>query len=338
MSSRSTCSDVLIVRHASRTMRSLVSLLLLMLIGLGNVLGDDDTDQPTSPNAQKPLNFAFIREPPGQLISVGAHRLHVLCLGKGPVSILLDSGLGGTSLEWLRVQRALAERAKVCAYDRGGYAWSDPAREPRDARRLAREAHLLLNNLGIRGPLIVAGHSFGGFVVRRLANLRQKYIVGMVLVDASHEQQISRYEAISDKALLPRRGTFVIGAMAVPEQLPADVKRKIMAFGRMRKTYAAVYGEMKYFRDSADQVSALPRPVDYPVIVLRRGREPEKGDNETRQKETIWQELQSDLAAISDEGEVVVAKQSGHHIHVDQPDLLIETIGKLLDRYEENNI
>src|SRR5688572_16583566 len=44
---------------------------------------------------------------PGQLIDVGGHRLHIQCLGSltatGP-TVILEAGLGETSVDWVRVQ------------------------------------------------------------------------------------------------------------------------------------------------------------------------------------------------------------------------------------------
>ena len=38
--------------------------------------------------------------PPGQLVDVGGHRLHLHCVGQGSPTVVLDAGLGAFSLDW----------------------------------------------------------------------------------------------------------------------------------------------------------------------------------------------------------------------------------------------
>ncbi len=283
----------------------------------------------------KPLDFEFIRTPPGQMVMLDSHRLHAHCRGEGEVTVLFEPGLGGSSLEWIPLQTSLQQHARVCLYDRAGYAWSDPSPYPRNARQLAREADQLLNILNLRGPLVLVGHSFGGFVVRMLAETRRDDMVGMVLVDASHEEQVARFEQLGGPSVLPKSGkSFVLSSVEVPENLPEDIRNKIRALGRMRKTYAATHNELSEFRVSARQVRQGRRVFDFPVIVLRRGQDPYADDNIGRQKAAIWTELQEDLTRISTAGELVDASNSGHHIHVDEPLLVTNTIQALIDHHE----
>src|SRR5512132_3605631 len=38
--------------------------------------------------------------PTGQLTNVGGYMLHIHCAGEGSPTIIMESGLGGTSLDW----------------------------------------------------------------------------------------------------------------------------------------------------------------------------------------------------------------------------------------------
>ncbi|HEX5691639.1 MAG TPA: hypothetical protein VFX76_16610, partial [Roseiflexaceae bacterium] len=68
---------------------------------------------------------------PGQLIDVGGYRLHIQCVGDGSPTVVLDAGLGGSSLDWSLVQPELGRTTRVCANDRAGMGWSDPGPQPR---------------------------------------------------------------------------------------------------------------------------------------------------------------------------------------------------------------
>jgi pimeloyl-ACP methyl ester carboxylesterase len=132
--------------------------------------------------------------PPGQLVDAGGPRLHLHVAGttgapRGRPTVVLDAGIGSCSPHWAWVQEELAPYTRVVAYDRAGLGWSDPGPRPRDARRSAAELRTALERAGIGGPYVVAGHSYGGLVVRAFADLCPDDVVGMVLVDASHPDQ-----------------------------------------------------------------------------------------------------------------------------------------------------
>ena len=280
---------------------------------------------------EAPLNFSFTLDAPGQKVSIDDFRLHIVCQGEGETTVLFEAGLGGSSMEWIPVQERVAQRTRACIYDRAGYAWSDPSPFPSHAVQLAREADLLLDRIGAMGPLLLVGHSFGGFIVRELALRREADMIGMVLVDASHEDQLSRLESLAGKNMMPRGTSFVVSPVQVPESLPEELQRKIKAFSRMRKTYAALHSEMQYFRESAMQVRRDRTLVHYPVVVISRGLDLYAADELGRRKTAIWNELQADLATLSSDSTLIVASDSGHHIHTDNPALVAKVINDILD-------
>ena len=279
---------------------------------------------------EEPLDFSFTQEAPGQKVPIDDFRLHVDCQGEGEATVLFEAGLGGSSMEWIPVQQLVAEHARACIYDRAGYAWSDPSPFPSHAVELSREADLLLDRIGATGPVLLVGHSFGGFIVRELALRREADMIGMVLVDASHEDQLSRLESLAGKTMMPRGTSFVVSPAQVPDSLPEYLQRKIKAFSRMRKTYAALHSEMQYFRESAMQVRRDRTLVHYPVVVISRGLDLYPADELGRRKTAIWKELQADLATLSSNSTLMVATDSGHHIHTDNPALVAEVINDIL--------
>lgn len=268
-----------------------------------------------------------------QRVDLGGFTLYADCRGSGEVTILFEAGLGGSALEWQAIQNALAPRARSCVYDRAGYGRSDPSPQSRDALHLAVEADQLLDALGVMGPLILVGHSFGGFVVRLLAMQRDADMLAMVLVDASHEDQLQRLEKANGRKMMPSGSNFFISPPSIPDSLPAAIRQRIQLHARQRKTYAALHAEMASFRRSAQQVSAARTLVDYPVFVVRRGLDLYAGEVRGARKTAIWNELQQDLATISHRGKLIVAESSGHHVHADQPQLLIDVLTELLDDF-----
>jgi pimeloyl-ACP methyl ester carboxylesterase len=129
--------------------------------------------------------------PPGQFVDVNGRRIHMLVLGHetNRPTVLLEAGIATFSSNWAWVQEELAASTRVVTYDRAGLGWSDPAPEPQDAQQSAMDLHAALEAADIQGPYVVAGHSYGGLVVRAFTDLYPDEVVGMVLVDASHPDQ-----------------------------------------------------------------------------------------------------------------------------------------------------
>src|ERR671917_1180767 len=130
--------------------------------------------------------------PPGEMVDVGTHSLHINCFGEGSPTVILEAASGGMSAHWVRVQQQLAKTTRVCAYDRAGLGWSEPGPEPRDARQVSGELQALLEGAGIEGPYVLVGHSYGGLYARMYAARYSEEVAGVVLVDSSHPEQFTR--------------------------------------------------------------------------------------------------------------------------------------------------
>jgi pimeloyl-ACP methyl ester carboxylesterase len=129
--------------------------------------------------------------PPGQLVDVAGYKLHLNVQGQmtDQPTVILEAGMASFSSNWHWVQTELAHDTRVVAYDRAGLGWSDAAPEIHDAQQSARDLHTALQQASISGPYVLAGHSYGGLVMRAFADLYPDEVVGMVLVDASHPDQ-----------------------------------------------------------------------------------------------------------------------------------------------------
>ncbi len=130
--------------------------------------------------------------PPGALVDVGGHRLHVHCAGRGSPVVLLESGIAASSLSWSLVQPRIAGFTRVCAYDRAGLAWSGPPSCPRTLARILDDLSALLAHVAAVQPLVLVGHSFGSLVVRAYAARHPERVLGLVLVDPATEWLVIR--------------------------------------------------------------------------------------------------------------------------------------------------
>jgi pimeloyl-ACP methyl ester carboxylesterase len=148
--------------------------------------------------------------PPGEMVGVGDHRLHINCVGQGSPTVVLDAGSGGFSAQWVRVQREVSGTTRVCAYDRAGMGWSEMGPDPRDAKQVSGELHALLEGANIEGPYVLVGHSFGGLYMQTYAARYPDEVAGVALVDSSTDpDQFSQRPEARDSHE-PQKRTFAV--------------------------------------------------------------------------------------------------------------------------------
>ena len=271
---------------------------------------------------------------PGKLVDVGGYRLHIYCEGEGIPTIIFDSGTGGFSLEWTRVQNVLSRRTRVCSYDRAGYGWSDMGPLPRTSKRITRELHTLLVKADVTGPYILAGHSFGGYTAQLFARNYPEETAGLVLIDASHPEQIERMpgkEPGTPAKPVPGAHSYIVSRHIMHPNFPDEVvlvARRIMNSRHHTLTWRE---EMTVFPLSAKQVLASKPMPAVPVVVLTRGRRIWPNNAYGDEMERVWMELQDELSQLSDNSVHLIAERSGHSIHLDQPEIVINAMQTMLD-------
>src|SRR5215216_7085190 len=161
--------------------------------------------------------------PPGEMVDVGCHSLHINCVGQGTPTVVLDAGSGGFSAHWVRVQREGSGTTRVCSYDRAGMGWSEMGPDPRDARQITGELHTLLGKAAIEGPYVLVGHSLGGISMLTYANRYPDEVAGVTLVDSTIDtyQFSQRPEAQDSNEPQEQRSTVGSQLVRLGVSLPA---------------------------------------------------------------------------------------------------------------------
>ena len=270
-----------------------------------------------------------ITPPPGQLVDIGGYRLHLWCTGNCAPAVILDTGLGGSSAGWYSVQPDVARFTRVCSYDRAGMGYSDPGPSPRTARRIANELAKLLDRSGIGGPVVLVGASIAGFNVRVFASDHPELAAGLVLVDASHEADAHEVPRMARFVpLLSTVGVFRLFGVSFGqrvESLPPSVRRYAQATSFRAAGYQAAADEIIRIRETVSEVRS--RKLTIPVVVVTGAR----GADES------WRQLQQDLTSLSERGCLMIARQSGHVVSVDQPEVVVDAIRAIVDMARGRN-
>lgn len=275
--------------------------------------------------------------PPGRLIQVGRHRLHLFCRGGDGPTVVIEQGAGSPSSLWWPIQEKVAAFARVCTYDRAGYLWSEPVHRPRSVRERAEELRALLNNAAIPEPYLLVAHSYGGLIVREFARLYPAETVGMVLIDTPDEPALCQPEVqnfyarmrIFTKAL---EVASRFGLLRLLRRIPA--MRQALWFVRPDE-YAATADDLASLRQ-LDCASPAPGQLkDLPLAVVTHGQ-PFPGPFAVL--EGGWMASQHRLAALSTQSTLTTAQDSNHMIHLEQPDVVIDAVRRIHDLASRNRI
>jgi pimeloyl-ACP methyl ester carboxylesterase len=286
--------------------------------------------------------IASANPPPGKLIDVGGYRLHLHCLGEGKPTVLLEAGNNEFSLTWSDIQPRLAATAKVCSYDRAGLGWSDPSPLPRTVDNMVKELNTLATNSGLEPPFVLAGHSYGGYIGMRYAQQYPSQVKALVLIDSAHPQQFARipsyfndrrFEKFQDQfqhlQVLNKTGILALEPQTIPDhglKEPALTEyRSILA---ATNYFKGALRETKALRDSFQHPETGPSKLDIPVSVIIRG----KNDDMAAGEYATWRQLQMELAKMSRNSSLFVARHSGHYVQIDQPQFVAGVITNILSK------
>jgi pimeloyl-ACP methyl ester carboxylesterase len=273
--------------------------------------------------------------PAGQLVDVGGHRLHLLCLGQGRPTVIMEGGGGGNVLHWMAVQPLIGQSTRVCTYDRAGMGWSEPGPLPRTPDRIVAELHTLLVNAGVPGPYVLVGHSIGGKYVRLYARQYPQEVAGLVLVDSRHEDvDVAMSPAMRIDAgnnaqtqhriawLLGRLGIIRISAQG-PAAVPIDTRRMIGVLACRPQALATQADEYAHQTDADAALRAASPLSPLPLVVL--------SSELVAERDPILQATMRTQAGLSTNSQLVIATGSGHAMQFDRADLVIDEVLQVVD-------
>ena len=290
-----------------------------------------------------PLAVAFGADPapPGQMVRLGDRAVHVQCTGAGDTTTLLVSGIPRFSFHFSLVQSDLATSSRVCAYDKGGEAWTDPL-PAFTADEMLRELDAVVQHVSDTKPVILVGHSFGGILARAYYAMRPERVRGLVLVDTPHPDMIrmpvngapkKMYDLTdADMEVIAEAGRKRSmqpmppdeGKIAPPfDKLPAQLHeshlwamKKAMEGSRGIDPLVILKVQSGFARRIKDQ------RFDVPTVVITRAKSSGESDP--------WIESQEKLAAAGSRGKLVRAVGSGHDIQLEQPQAIVAAVRQIL--------
>jgi pimeloyl-ACP methyl ester carboxylesterase len=294
----------------------------------------------------------------GRSIQIGGgHRLYMLEKGSGGPTVLFEAGIAATNLNWFHIQETVARFTHTVSYDRGGLGWSGPSATARTPANCAAELHDLLLRAGVKPPYVLVGHSFGGLVMRRFALTYPEDVSGVVLVDPmrceewppmnpGRQGEVDRGKRLSSYAvpiariglarlavtsLLCRSGRIsghlagaagqggrhVLGRVTEEvRKMPREIWPVVAAHWSRPGYYVGMSNHVKAVPDTVREMQDADPIHDIPVLLLTPGKSTPVSD--------------ACLRRIGNNVQQVIAPTSAHWIHLDQPDLVIDSIREMV--------
>ena len=335
------------------TVRTIAALAAATLLAIDDFVLAQPYPAPATAEDERLLPYVE----PGQRVDIGGRRINLHCSGAGSPTVILMAGSASWSPIWYKVQPVIAQETRVCAFDRAGFGFSDPAPRFQNLADVVDDLHTALTAALIPEPYVLVGHSLGGIEVRLYAQRWPKQVAGMVLVDTSPagegliEQSLPGFDAayggvesnttpLLNCAFLAVKGPLDPSKPEHKDCIPTLPSDAPAAFRKIFPQFYTAY----YFADRVSLMSSLDShrydSIDHrhlgamPLVVLSPettwvSSTPEEA-RVSRSFEKVWIAMHEGLARLSSRGVHRIIMGSGHHIQLDKPQAVIDAVDEVL--------
>ncbi|WP_026692320.1 alpha/beta fold hydrolase [Peribacillus kribbensis] len=290
-------------------------------------------------------------------VSINGKVIEVLHKGDKGSTLLILTGMGCSFDEWDKVTEILGKNYKVIMFHRPGLGNSEIGSETRNTEVSSREIIELLNCLGVKEPILLVGHSYGGLCAQHFVKLYPELVAGMLLVDSTSvvlrkldeldlpilndestdevwKEKCKHYSKMRSEDLKQLLNPTVTEKQ---QQLSPRIQERLIEFQINPNLYKAMKSEIENWKRDAEIIKDLGSFPNIPLIVIGRDKNYNisLGINEGIPEPEIkifeeeWHKLIKEQALLSRNSTLIFADQSTHSIHLDNPEVIIESINRI---------
>lgn len=276
-----------------------------------------------------------ILSPPGVMVDVNNHPMHVYIEGSGEHTLVFMSG-GGTSspvLDFKALYSRFSDQYKVAVVEKAGYGFSATAKVPRDIDTMLEETRTALTLAGEKPPYVLFPHSMSGIEALYWAQMYPNEIEAIIGLDPAIPQVYEEYPLPS----FGMRSLTGLGARVGITRFFPDIVNSSAAIEEKRlssqeeEIYRALFykktqtlnmnEEVKMIRNNAAQVLERGIP-DVPMyFFISNGEELPVED---------WKNYLVNYVESVKNGRYLLL-HNGHYIHDADPDLIAEESIKFIE-------
>ena len=292
---------------------------------------------------------------------VNNNKIEILQKGDKGTPIIILIGMGCSFYEWYEVTESISRSNRIIMFHRPGLGQSEIGNEIRNTQAVVNDLTEIISQLKIYEPVILVGHSYGGLCVQHFAIEYPDKVKGLVLVDSTSVdlkelddlnlpvldeegtdekwmEKCSSYSIMEQEEL---RKVINPSLTEKQKHLPIYIQQLLIDFQINPYLYKAMYSEITNWKNDAKIIKSLGKFPDIPLIVIGRDKEyniklgtmdglPER---EIILLEEKWQELIVSQAKLSQNSELIFAKESSHSIHLDRPEVIVHSLRSIINNY-----
>ncbi|MBD0824449.1 alpha/beta fold hydrolase [Aestuariibaculum marinum] len=280
-------------------------------------------------------------KPTYQFVEIDGYKYHVRLGGQehlehGIPVVVLEAGFG--DWKWGTIFDDIAKTAPVIAYERSGIGQSEWNEMEYTTLNVVNILRKILQKLELPPPYVLAGHSWGGVLIRTFAGHFPEEIKALVYIDSTD------FTTHRDHTELVEMGVDTTGIAAFAKKYKENDIKNAQSFPPGYRAEWIYIGEL--FFDFKGEDIGLGSNPKIPIAVFVGTKLPKHlpavtSDNPFEKaffsmeyrKEAQKERIQACTEWISEspEGYLIVSPKAGHYFHLDEPQLVVEMIKRLIE-------
>ncbi len=248
-----------------------------------------------------------------KFVEISGRQQRILDRGEGGPPVVFVTGLGGDMRSFSKIQFEISKLTRTISYDRAGLGRSEPIETQRSIDNMVEELNEILLKENLKPPYLLVGHSFGGYILRLFANYYPKKVSGLFFIDPASEEWIEARRSIRNHEERARYDSLLNSTDY--SKMPEGIKQ-----------------EMEHSETNKQLIEGILVPDNIPVTLITSTRfsQVEMDGGETKEDIAIWVELHKGMIENAPQTRHLLTDKSGHHIHQDEPELVVSEIRKMI--------